>query len=118
MKQSFFNYQFCSNFSINDFFVGNANLEAFNFLIKENNINDKTLLIGPEKSGKTHLSFIWQEKYKALKYNQNLNQIIEKKQNILIDDLFHNINEEEIFHIINHCYFNNLKIFNNFIATN
>ena len=110
MKQSFFNYQLYPNFSINDFFVGNANLEAFNILIKHNSINDKTILIGPQKSGKTHLSIIWQEKYNALKYNQNLNQIIANKKNILIDDLFHKINEEEIFHIINHCHFHNLKI--------
>ena len=110
MKQSFFNYQLYPNFSINDFFVGNANLEAFNILIKDNSINEKTILIGPQKSGKTHLSIIWQEKYNALKYNQNLNQIIENKKNILIDDLFHKINEEEIFHIINHCHFHKLKI--------
>ena len=110
MKQFFFNYSLYPNFSINDFFVGNANLEAFNILIKDNSINDKIILIGPQKSGKTHLSIIWQEKYNALKYNQNLNKIIENKNNILIDDLFHKINEEEIFHIINHCHFHNLKI--------
>ena len=110
MKQFFFNYPLYPNFSIDDFFVGNANLEAFNILIKDNSINDKIILIGPQKSGKTHLSIIWQEKYNALKYNQNLNKIIENKNNILIDDLFHKINEEEIFHIINHCHFHNLKI--------
>ena len=110
MKQFFFNYHLYPNFSIDNFFIGNANLEAFNFLIKDNSINDKTILIGPQKSGKTHLSIIWQEKYNALKYNQNLNKIIENKNNILIDDLFHKINEEEIFHIINHCHFHNLKI--------
>ena len=110
MKQFFFNYHLYPNFSINDFFVGNANLEAFNILIKGNSMNDKIILIGPEKSGKTHLSIIWQEKYKALKYNQNFNQIIEKQQNILIDDIFNDLNEEEIFHIINHCHFHNLKI--------
>jgi len=110
MKQFFFNYHLYPNFSINDFFVGNSNLEAFNILITDNSINDKTILMGPEKSGKTHLSIIWQEKHNALKYNQNFKQIIEKKQNILIDDLFYNMNEEEIFHIINHCHFHNLKI--------
>ena len=110
MKQFFFNYHLYPNFSIDNFFIGNANLEAFNFLIKDNSINDKTILIGPHKSGKTHLSKIWQEKYNAIKYNQNLGHIIEKKQNILIDDLFYEMNEEEIFHIINHCHFHNLKI--------
>lgn len=110
MKQAFFNYPLHPNLSIDDFFIGNANIEAFNYLIKENMNNIKTLLIGPEKSGKTHLSNIWKDKYKALKYNHNLDEIINKKQNILIDDLLNNLNEEEIFHLINHCYFNNLKI--------
>ena len=39
-----------------------------------------------------------------------LNKIIENKNNIFVDDFFEKINEENLFHIINHCYNNNLKI--------
>ena len=33
MEQSFFNYNLRPNFSLNDFFVGSANIEAYNLLI-------------------------------------------------------------------------------------
>ncbi len=102
MEQSFFNYQLKPNFSENDFFVGNSNIEAYNLLIKTKKINN-LLLIGPPKSGKTHLSFIWQKKFNGIIYNKNIDQILENKANVIIDNIFNNINEEEIFHIINHC---------------
>ena len=104
MKQSFFNYHLYPNLTIDDFYVGNANLHAFNLLIKEDKNNDKLILIGPDKSGKSHLSTIWQDKNKALKYDANFNFLIENERNILIDDLFKNLNEEEIFHLLNHCH--------------
>ena len=102
MEQSFFNYQFKTKFFKNDFFVGKSNIEAYNLIINTKNINN-LFLIGPSKSGKTHLSFIWQKKFNAIIYNNNINQILENKSNVIIDNIFNNINEEEIFHIINHC---------------
>ena len=102
MEQSFFNYNLRPNFSLNDFFVGSANIEAYNLLINNKKINN-VLLVGPPKSGKTHLSFIWQKKFNGIIYNNNINQILENKHDVVIDNIFHNINEEEIFHIINHC---------------
>ena len=65
---------------------------------------------GPSKSGKSHLGLIWKKKFHAISYNDNLNQILDKKSNVLVDNFFKNINEEEIFHIINHCSLNNLNI--------
>ena len=76
MEQSFFNYNLRPNFSLNDFFVGSANIEAYNLLINTKKINN-LLLIGPPKSGKTHLSFIWQKKFNSIIYNNNINQILE-----------------------------------------
>ena len=108
MNQIYFNYNLSPNLSIEDFFVGSSNIDAFNVLI--NNNYEKLLLIGPKKSGKSHLSYIWQERNKAIKFDSNLKEILEKKENILIDDLFEKINEEEIFHIINHSNFYKLKI--------
>ena len=109
MEQSFFNYNLRPNFSLNDFFVGSANIEAYNLLINTKKINN-LLLIGPPKSGKTHLSFIWQKKFNGIIYNNNINQILENKFDIIIDNIFKNINEEEIFHIINHCSSVNCRI--------
>ena len=109
MEQSFFNYNLRPNFSLNDFFVGSANIEAYNLLINTKKINN-LLLIGPPKSGKTHLSFIWQKKFNGIIYNNNINQILENKSDVIIDNIFKNINEEEIFHIINHCSSVNCRI--------
>ena len=110
MEQSFFNYDLRPNFSINDYFVGSSNIDAYNLLI--NNINSNNIfLIGPSKSGKTHLSLIWQNKFKAIIYdNTNVKQILDNNFNVIIDNIFNNINEEEIFHIINHCSSTNCNI--------
>ena len=109
MEQSFFNYNLRPNLSLNDFFVGSANIEAYNLLINTKKINN-LFLVGPPKSGKSHLSFIWQKKFNGIIYNNNINQILENKSDIIIDNIFNNINEEEVFHIINHCSSVNCKI--------
>jgi len=109
MEQSFFNYDLRPNFSINDYFVGTSNIEAYNLLINTQNINN-LFLVGPSKSGKTHLAFIWQKKFNAIIYDNNIKQILENTSNVIVDNIFDNINEEEIFHIINHCSSVNSKI--------
>jgi len=109
MEQSFFNYNLRPNFSINDYFVGKSNIEAYNLLINNKDINN-LFLVGPSKSGKTHLAFIWQKKFSAIIYNNNIKQILENTSNVIVDNIFNNINEEEIFHIINHCSSVNCKI--------
>tara|TARA_B100001769_G_scaffold35042_1_gene23201 strand:- start:3 stop:632 length:630 start_codon:yes stop_codon:yes gene_type:complete len=109
MEQSFFNYNLRPNFSINDYFVGTSNIEAYNLLINTQNINN-LFLVGPSKSGKTHLAFIWQKKFNAIIYDNNIKQILENTSNVIVDNIFDNINEEEIFHIINHCSSVNSKI--------
>ena len=109
MEQSFFNYNLRPNFSISDYFVGRSNIEAYNLLINTQNINN-LFLVGPSKSGKTHLAFIWQKKFNAIIYDNNIKQILENTSNVIVDNIFDNINEEEIFHIINHCSSVNSKI--------
>ena len=75
------------------------------------NVN-KILLIGSNKSGKTHLGRIWLKKFDAISYlNNNFEEIINSQKNIFIDNFLSNINEEHIFHLINHCTLNKLKIF-------
>jgi len=110
MKQTFFNYNLKSQLAIDDYFVGNSNFESYNILIKNNNSNNNFFLYGPNKSGKTHLGLIWKNKFNALNYHNNLDEIINTKKNVLIDDIFNNINEENIFHLINHCNLNKLKL--------
>ena len=109
MEQSFFNYDLRPNFSMNDYFVGTSNNEAYNLLINTKNINN-LFLIGPSKSGNNHLSFIWQKKFNAIIFDSNIKEILENTSNVIIDNIFDNINEEEIFHIINHCSSVNSKI--------
>ena len=108
-KQKFFNFNLNENKDLNNFYVNETNIDAFK-IINESNFLNKIFLYGPNKSGKTHLANIWANKNKAIKYCNNLDEIISNKKNILIDDLFFNLNEENIFHIINHCKNLNLKI--------
>ena len=89
MKQTYFNYFLNPNFNIENFFVGKANIYAYTSVLDENNNSNNFFLFGPKKSGKSHLGSIWQNKFNALKFKNNLNEIIENKKNIYIEDLFH-----------------------------
>ena len=107
-KQKIFSYQFKNNLNEYNFFVNKTNFFAFHGLIN-NNINNQSFLYGPIKSGKSFLSQIWLKKNNAIKLNNNFEELIKKNNNILIDDL-RNFNEENVFHIVNNCILNNLKI--------
>jgi chromosomal replication initiation ATPase DnaA len=110
MKQSYFNYNLKPGLAIDDFFVSTSNKKAYSFILNKKIDNKKILLIGPNKSGKTHLGKIWQKNNNAISYENNFEIILNYKKNIFIDDFFKNINEEQIFHLINHCSINKLTI--------
>jgi len=110
MEQSYFNYNLKPGLAIDDFFVSTSNKEAYSFILNKKIDNKKILLIGPNKSGKTHLGKIWQKNNNAISYENNFEIILNYKKNIFIDDFFKNINEEQIFHLINHCSINKLTI--------
>ena len=110
MEQSYFNYNLKPGLAIDDFFVSTSNKKAYNFILNNKIDNKKILLIGPNKSGKTHLGKIWQKNNNAISYENNFEIILNYKKNIFIDDFFKNINEEQIFHLINHCSINKLTI--------
>ena len=110
MEQSYFNYNLKPGLAIDDFFVSTSNKKAYNFILNKKIDNKKILLIGPNKSGKTHLGKIWQKNNNAISYKNNFEKILNYKKNIFIDDFFKNINEEQIFHLINHCSINKLTI--------
>ena len=108
IKQSFFNYNFVKKNNDNDFYLNNTNINAYDEVL--NNKNEFIFLTGPKKSGKSSLSQIWLSKYHALKYDGNLENIIKKKKNVLFDNIENNLNEEDVFHIINHSKAYNLNI--------
>ena len=110
MEQSYFNYNLKPGLAIDDFFVSTSNKKAYNFILNKNIDNKKILLIGPNKSGKTHLGKIWQKNNDAISYENNFEIILNHKKNVFIDDFLNNINEEKIFHLINHCSMNKLTI--------
>jgi len=110
MEQSYFNYNLKPGLAIDDFFVSTSNKKAYSFILNNKIDNKKILLIGPNKSGKTHLGKIWQKNNNAISYENNFEIILNYKKNIFIDDFLKNINEEQIFHLINHCSINKLTI--------
>ena len=110
MEQSYFNYNLKPGLAIDDFFVSTSNKKAYSFVLNKKIDNKKILLIGPNKSGKTHLGKIWQKNNNAVSYENNFEIILNYKKNIFIDDFLKNINEEKIFHLINHCSINKLTI--------
>ena len=109
MEQKYFNYNLKTHLSKDDYFVGDSNQESYNHLIN-NNFSKNFFLNGPNKSGKSHLGLIWKKKFHAISYENNLNQILNKKLNVLVDNFVKKTNEEDVFHIINHCNANNLSI--------
>jgi len=110
MKQKIFNFNFQKNYNYEDFFVSSSNSEAFDHIIN-NNLIKYIILKGSPKSGKTHLGLLWQKNNDAIRYNHSsYEDILNQKKNIFIDNLFTETNEEYLFHIINHCYNNNLNI--------
>ena len=106
-KQKIISYTFKDNISESNFFVNKTNFQAFNSLIhKESTFS---FLYGPKKSGKSFLAHIWKNKYNANILSNNFEDLIKNKDDILIDD-FHSFDQEIIFHLVNYCILNNLKI--------
>ena len=108
-KQKTFSFKLTDKLEISDFYVNKTNQKAFD-LINNINFKENIFLKGPNKSGKSHLSTIWLKQNLGITYKNNLEEIIDTNKNILIDNLFENLNEENLFHLINHCKSKNLKI--------
>ena len=107
IEQKSFNYKFNDEQNELNYFVNKTNFYAFNALI--NNDAKFSFLYGPTKSGKSYLAKIWLKRNNAIQYYKDHELFLNQKENILIDDLqFHD--EEKIFHIVNSCILNNVKI--------
>ena len=107
--QDYFNYNLKEIRDSSNFFVNSTNLDSYNIVINNNTIKN-IFLKAPNKSGKSHLINMWVKNNNAILYKSNLKDIIDLKKNVAIDNLFVKIEEENIFHIINHCKNENLKI--------
>ena len=106
-RQRTFSYKFNNDKIESNFFINDTNSYAFNGLF---NANLKNLFFyGPRKSGKSFLGQIWLKKNKAIEFQNNFEFIVNNKKNVLIDN-FLNHHQEDIFHIVNNCILNNLKI--------
>jgi len=111
MRQKTFDYNISPQLNLKNYYVSDANREAYDYVINENEFAKNSIIYGPVKSGKTHLGLIWQNINNAIIYNENnFQKIIKNKKNVFIDNFFEELNEEYLFYIINHCYNNNLKI--------
>jgi len=108
--QKIFNYQFSSIKEYENYFVNQTNEKAYDLTILDD-LNQNIMLFGPKKSGKSHLASLWGKKNKAIIYNNNISRIIDVKRNVVVDDFLGISSEENLFHLINHCKLNNLKIY-------
>jgi len=103
LNQMLFNFNHKQNFNYNDFYVSKANYYAFNLIENWPNWQKNILNIYGEKfSGKTHLSEIFQNKYKAIKVkekdlNDKLFKSLKLYENIILDN-FENKSEEKIIY--------------------
>jgi len=111
IQQKIFNFDFEADYSTENFFVSRSNINAYKQILNNENSLNNILLKGPSKSGKTHLGLLWKKNNNGITYsNDDFRNILNQKRNIFYDDLFSNLNEEHLFHLINHCFNNNLKI--------
>jgi len=113
MSQYNINFKQKTTYGFDNYLVSDSNRLAYKYLIENNNDIKSIFLLGLNKSGKTHISLIWSNINHSLNINLNnieLTEISNIKSNILIDDVFNNLDEEKLFHLINHCHQNNLKI--------
>ena len=108
-EQIFFDFNINTALDINSFFVNKTNEKAFS-LINNVNFSENIILVGPKKSGKSHLANIWMNNNKAIIFKNNIEEIISQNKNVLIDNLFYNLDEEKVFYLINHCISHKLNV--------
>lgn len=107
LKQLLFKFKNLKNYNSEDFFVSESNFFAFNLVLNWPNWGKNILNIYGEKyCGKSHLSVIFQNKFGANKiYAKNLkdNFLTQFKthQNLIIENFDENIDEKNMYSLIN-----------------
>ena len=106
LRQEIFKFEQLSNFDKNDFFVSECNYFAFNLIKSWPNWEKKILNIyGERKSGKSHLSEIFLENKKGIKFklkdlNKKIFDRIKGYENIVIEDFNERCDEEAAYSLI------------------
>ncbi len=108
--QKIFNYQFSSNKTHENFFINQTNQKSYDLTILDK-FDQNIFLYGPEKSGKSYLASLWKDKNNAISFDNNFSYIIESNKNVVVDDVLGRDSDENLFHLINHCKLNNLKMY-------
>ena len=107
LNQLLFKFKNLKNYNSEDFFVSESNFFAFNLVINWPNWGKNILNIYGEKySGKSHLSVIFQNKFGANKIdaknlNDNFLTQFKTHQNLIIENFDENIDEKNMYSLIN-----------------
>jgi len=96
------------NYHDDNYFVSDANQTAYKWITDWPHWNSYGhILVGPEFSGKSHLSSIWFRKANACQITFAPNCLDEartylnQKHNLVIEDIDETIDEQSLFHILN-----------------
>ena len=107
LKQLLFKFKNSKNYHFDDYFVSESNFFAYNLVLKWPNWGKNILNVYGEKfSGKSHLSDIFKSKFGANKIdakNLSKNILVQFKtyQNLIIDNFDENIDEKNMYSLIN-----------------
>ena len=119
MSQLVFKFPFKTTYFEKDFFVSANNFEAYKLIESWPKWSSKQISIyGPSGCGKTHLINILSKKLKLLsvnaqKFDEKINNLVEKFDCIVIDNYDENINEKLLYSFINQ-----IKQYNKIIVIN
>ena len=119
MSQLIFKFPFKTTYFERDFFVSANNFEAYKLIESWPKWSSKQINIyGPSGCGKTHLVNILSKKLKLLsinakKFDEKINNLVEKFDCIVIENYNENINENLLYSFINH-----VKQYNKIIVIN
>ena len=119
MSQLIFKFPFKTTYFERDFFVSTNNFEAYKLIESWPKWSSKQInIFGPSGCGKTHLVNILSKKLKLLsinaqKFDEKINNLVEKFDCIVIENYNENINENLLYSFINH-----VKQYNKIIVIN
>lgn len=115
--QLYLDFPHVQSFHKKDFIVSDCNRLAFDWLFKFPTREKNTcILIGPPKSGKTHLAHIWSEvaKAKLIRTDQDIHEILSTETpppNCFIDDYPKTLlSEVSLFHLYNKLFLENKNL--------
>ena len=123
MNQLVFKFPFKTTYYEKDFFVSASNFEAYKLIESWPKWSSKQInIFGPSGCGKTHLVNILSKKLKLLsvnaqKFDETINNFVEKFDCIVIENYDENINENFLYSFINQVkQYNKIIIINSSIS--